>query len=596
MLEEEWTDYMSKWWCADFETTSSKNLEKDGCVRVWLWSLVGVEDGEKFYGFDIQSFLKELKRRKCKKVFFHNLKFDGKFIVDYFMRNNFEYGTDYEVIIDGLASWYEVKWKYDGTHTIKFWDSAKKFPGTSVQSLGEFVNLPKLEKPYFDKYYPIDYKPTEEEIKYCIRDSEVVAKAMLTMLEQGFTSMTMATDCFRYARDKCLNGRYYRDYMPVLDNFTHNFCKQSYKGGISYLKPEYEDIEVNNVKVFDVNSLYPWVMHDCPLPVGYGRYTTEKPSDDKLYIVHFQAEFYVKQNKFPFLQIKNTPRYVNNQFIEYSNGIEDLYLTSVDYKNFKNNYKILDEFDHEYIEFDNEIGLLRPHIDEWMQKKKYYQQQNMEDFRYIAKTMMNGFYGKTSTRTERQNVVPSFDLKKDQVSYANKITSCIEPIYVPYGSFVTSWARDKLINSALSVWKEFIYCDTDSIHCFEMDNYPLDIHPTDLGKWKDETAKGAYEYARYIKQKTYCHARPGIKNGKPIKEIVEIRAAGLNKDSRDGIPFEDFKYGLKIEAGNLKMKVVPGGAILVPTDWELTHDDQEIVMQYLKLQNAELEDYYVREN
>lgn len=73
---------MSKWWCADFETTSLKNLEQDGRVRVWLWSLVGVEEDEHYYGTDIESFLKQVKKLHCQRVFFHNLKFDGKFIVD----------------------------------------------------------------------------------------------------------------------------------------------------------------------------------------------------------------------------------------------------------------------------------------------------------------------------------------------------------------------------------------------------------------------------------------------------------------------------------------------------------------------------------
>ena len=69
--------------CADFETTSLLNLEKDGRVRVWLWSLVSVQNPQnKQYGFDIQSFFKAVKRSHIKKIFFHNLKFDGKFIID----------------------------------------------------------------------------------------------------------------------------------------------------------------------------------------------------------------------------------------------------------------------------------------------------------------------------------------------------------------------------------------------------------------------------------------------------------------------------------------------------------------------------------
>ena len=98
-----------------------KNLEQDGCVRVWLWSLVNVTTGEKYYGTDIKSFLKTVKNNKCNTVFFHNLKFDGKFIVDYFTRNKFEYGLQYEVIIDGLGSWYEIKWHTDTRHTTKKW-------------------------------------------------------------------------------------------------------------------------------------------------------------------------------------------------------------------------------------------------------------------------------------------------------------------------------------------------------------------------------------------------------------------------------------------------------------------------------------------
>lgn len=256
------TPNTGNWWTADFETTSMKNLEKDGCVRVWLWSLVNVNTKEKFYGFDIQSFLKTVKKNKCKVVFFHNLKFDGKFIVDYFVRNNFEYGTQYDTIIDGLGSWYEIKWHTDTRHTTKFWDSLKKFPGTSVKMLGQYVGLPKLDAPYFDKYYPADYQPTQQEIDYCIRDSEVVAYAMEKNLEQGFTSITMATDCFKFGKNLCLNGRFYRDYFPLLSLSADEFIRGSYKGGITYLNPEYEDVEIHGIKVFDFNSLYPSVMHD----------------------------------------------------------------------------------------------------------------------------------------------------------------------------------------------------------------------------------------------------------------------------------------------------------------------------------------------
>lgn len=266
-------------------------------------------------------------------------------------------------------------------------------------------------------------------------------------------------------------------------------------------------------------------------------------------------------------------------------------MTNVDYENFKKNYKVLEETDHTFVQFDSMVGLLADHVDYWMEKKIQYQNQGLEFMRYIAKTMMNGFYGKTALRTTRQNVVPKFDSEVNRVVYSERVNSEIDPVYIPYGTFVTSWARHKLITDALKVWDDFIYCDTDSIHCFERKSYPFETHPTKLGFLKDETADGAYEYARYIKQKTYCHARPDVMRGffnsddgyyKPYKEVVEIRAAGLNTESRTGIKIEDFKYGLEIKNANFKMKTVPGGAILYPTDWKLDKIDGSLFDDYLK--------------
>lgn len=269
-------------------------------------------------------------------------------------------------------------------------------------------------------------------------------------------------------------------------------------------------------------------------------------------------------------------------------------MTSVDYENFKKNYHVISESDHQFVQFDSKVGLLAQHVDYWMAEKVKYEQQGLPFMRYIAKTMMNGFYGKTALRTSRQNVVPKYDPELDRISYSERVASEVEPVYIPYGTFVTAWARHKLIDSALKVWDDFVYCDTDSIHCFERKSYPFETHPTKLGYLKDETPDGAYEYARYIKQKTYCHARPGKDMyGNPIKEVVEIKAAGLNVEARTGIKIDDFKYGLEIQDANFKMKTVPGGAILYPTTWKLEKLDASDFEAYIKLmeENNEEKDY-----
>lgn len=73
---------LSTTWTADFETTGRTNLEIDGRVRVWLWSLVRCSSAnEEYYGTTIESFLEKIMELKVEKLWFHNLRFDGSFIV-----------------------------------------------------------------------------------------------------------------------------------------------------------------------------------------------------------------------------------------------------------------------------------------------------------------------------------------------------------------------------------------------------------------------------------------------------------------------------------------------------------------------------------
>ena len=48
-------------WGADFETTGKENLEKDGKIRVWLWSLVSTNMKQEYYGTEIDTFIDKIK-------------------------------------------------------------------------------------------------------------------------------------------------------------------------------------------------------------------------------------------------------------------------------------------------------------------------------------------------------------------------------------------------------------------------------------------------------------------------------------------------------------------------------------------------------
>jgi len=52
--------------CADFETTSQSNYEKEGYVRVWLWSLETL-NGKSLHGTTLEDFFLHTKKKKNTK-------------------------------------------------------------------------------------------------------------------------------------------------------------------------------------------------------------------------------------------------------------------------------------------------------------------------------------------------------------------------------------------------------------------------------------------------------------------------------------------------------------------------------------------------
>ena len=93
-------------WGADFETTGKENYQKDGKIRVWLWSLVKSDMSQEYYGTEIETFIDKIKELDCQIIFFHNLRFDGQSLVNYFIDAGWIYGVDYQLILSSDGIWY----------------------------------------------------------------------------------------------------------------------------------------------------------------------------------------------------------------------------------------------------------------------------------------------------------------------------------------------------------------------------------------------------------------------------------------------------------------------------------------------------------
>lgn len=554
-------------YCADFETTSVTNYNKDGYVRVWLWSLVSanyIGKQEEYYGFTLQSFLEKLAELTPDVVYFHNLRFDGQFIMSYLVENNFVFGEDYKVLLDDMGNWYQIE-LIDGDTKIKIWDSLKKYPNQTVNDIAHLYGIEgKKEKPYFDLYRPEGYIPTPEEIEYCLQDSRIVAHAIYSDILRGHTKMTLASDAFEEVRKAVGGYGQFKRTFPQLNDYEYEICSASYKGGYVYVNPKFQEKEIHECIVLDENSMFPDKMRNKPLP--FGNPVNRKPRGEELYICRFQAEFDLKEGYLPTVQVKNMPGiYSPTQYLTHSTEIPTLVMTSIDYKLFKEHYDINYMSEPEYLCFRSKVGILADYIDKYMAIKEEATHTGDKAERYIAKRYMNSPYGKFGTRKDRINKIPVGLNQFGTVMYEREKVEA-NTVYVPYATFVTAWARDNIIRDAQKVYDRFIYADTDSLH---LEGYDIPdglwIDDAKLGAWKIE---GKFELGKYLRPKTYIHGHFGKDESKQLGSgsrtvvVDEIKCAGMPDAVKSACNWEKFRIGATFDTGKLTQVRIKGGVML----------------------------------
>ena len=75
-----------KKYSADFETVTWLKNE----TYVWAWALCEIDNPDNIkIGNSIDTFFEEIQKENC-TLWFHNLKFDGEFILYYLLSNGFE--------------------------------------------------------------------------------------------------------------------------------------------------------------------------------------------------------------------------------------------------------------------------------------------------------------------------------------------------------------------------------------------------------------------------------------------------------------------------------------------------------------------------
>ena len=565
---------------ADFETATW--LENE--TYVWAWAICEIGNPNNIIiDNNIESFIRFCENNPNIVLYFHNLKFDGEFIISYLFNHGYEFVKDrkekrdktFTTLISDMGLFYsmeiyfEVKGKKCKKITII---DSLKILNMSVDMVAKSFGLPisKLELDY-DTPREKGYILKDYEKEYIKHDVKIMALALDILFNQNLVSMTAGSNGLKDFKTTHSIRRFNR-LFPELDYKVDKDMRQAYKGGFTYLNPIYKEKDVGSGVVLDVNSLYPSVMYTMPMPIGDPILFEGKYIPDKVYPLYIQMIsccFELKEGKIPTIQIKGS-HFIENEYLESSNGeIITLVLSNIDLKLFLEQYNVYELTYECGWKFKAMNNIFTDYINKWIKVKNEATISGNKGMRSLAKIMLNSLYGKFATSLDVQSKYPY--IEDGIVKYYLSDKDRKKGLYLPIGIFITSYAREKTIRTSQSI-KDYsikkygkdmyIYSDTDSIHTLlpieELHKF-CDIDDVKLGCWKHEST---FTKARFVRQKCYLEFIDGE---------VKITCAGMPKTCYKYVEWEKFKQGFTC-GGKLTFKHVIGGVKLVETDFTIIYD------------------------
>ena len=576
---------------ADFETTTTEN----DC-HVWAWAICEVGNTDNVWvGTDINEFMDWCRTSpENETIYFHNLKFDSQFLINWLFWNEYthvEKADDratktFKTMISDKGLYYAIEVifyrKGKNIQKVTFYDSAKLFPSMGVDDIAAAFRMPisklKIDYSAHDNL-PYGSPLTKEEKAYIINDGRIVAKAIEIFHEQGMDKITIAS-CAMAEYKKLVGERNFKRWFPVLSADVHNDIRQAYRGGFTYVMPEIAGKTVGNGIVADVNGLFSSVMMDEKLPHGTPIFYKGKYKPDDLYPLYTQmirCQFELKPGKIPMIQIKHSMYYSGNEYLTSSNDDDVvLCLNSVDLELFLDHY---DVYNLEYIsgwKFKSARGFFDDYIEKWSKIKAEAKEAENWGLYLLAKLMLNALYGKFGTSVERRSKKPYMD-DEGVVRYKDTKPEEKEGVYVPMASFITSYARSRMVKALQRAEDEYrsgkskirpCYCDTDSLHCLSEDfSLPewLDIDKNRLGAWKFESK---FKRGKFLRQKCYIEDSTEDVYAENPKYEMKVTVAGMPSECYDQVTFRNFKIGAQYKGKKLPQRV-KGGVILRSIDFTI---------------------------
>lgn len=572
---------------ADFETTTIL----DDC-RVWGWGCIALAEkwedialDQVAVGTTLDSFIEDISQSNT-TCYFHNLRFDGKFILDWLLNNGYEHQTNigrgngikpgrFKTLISDMGQFYSITVAWENGFHTEFRDSAKKLPMT-VKRIAESFQMEQMKGEIdYDAPRPVGYCPTDAEFDYIRRDVWIVARAIGQQIKQGMQKLTVGADALAEFKQLIGKKRYDR-LFPVFSLSMDAQIRKAYRGGFTYADPRFKGSRQGAGMVFDVNSLYPSVMYYQPIPYGepefiMGRVSPTRSHPLTIFTITFTAK--LKLAHIPCIQVKGSMMFVETEYLTEVKEPTTLTMTNVDYE------LMCDHYDVQVLSWESgwrfraANGIFDTYIDKWSRIKA----NSIGGIREIAKLHLNSLYGKFATRPDVTGKIPYLD-DTGTVRLKGGPSETRNPVYTAAGVFITAYARDVTIRAAQANYDAFAYADTDSLHLLTVSApKAINVHHSELGAWKHEYN---FEEAYYIRAKAYFEREASGRYHNAVAGVPVHISAALTFD--DLVPGTEIVYG-KHEVtrraidpsrgvllhGKLNPKSVPGGVVLQDTPYEL---------------------------
>lgn len=380
----------------------------------------------------------------------------------------------------------------------------------SLAKLGEQLHKYDISKLVgaldYDLYRSPKTPLTDQEKKYCINDVLVVsAYIQECLLQERYISnipLTATGYCRRYCRKMCLYGNNKKNrtskdspYYALMRTLTidgkeeYLQLKRAFQGGFTHASSYYSGKILYDMDSIDFTSSYPYVLLAEQFPMSKGKIVKPKSKEEffdymKYYCCIFDIELYGV-----------TPKFLNEHYISVShcfercNVVNDngrlvsadkiaLTVTNVDYK------IIMKCYDVEKVKIHN----FRIYRKGYLPKELILAIAKL----YADKTTLKGVEGKEVEYLNSKGLLNSTfgmmvtDISKDEIIYNDSwstepadIDKDIEKynnspkrfLFYPWGVFCTAYARYNLWTGILEFKDDYVYSDTDSIKCLNMNKH-----------------------------------------------------------------------------------------------------------------------------